>query len=478
MEAALPDPYSHRIGLLADPHIHATRIPGIDGPAQRPLEETLGSTRVYNESVPAMRCALDAMEAQGIALVLILGDLTDDGQATDLDLSRAILAEYEARGMRFLMVPGNHDMFGMRGRDLVQGWLVGGAVQRRSSAPGADVLDPEMRQLGYPEALARLPGLGFTPDLRDLHWESPFGTDDWAGRTYALGGHRQIDASYLVEPVEGVWILSLDANHFPPQDPPAAGALDPVADPSTLGWAAVLRDRPYLAAWMTDVAERARDGNKRLIAISHYPMLEPADRALAADLPLHGRAADSARDAVAEALRRTGIGRVMTAHYHVSADLWLGGADGRVLANHAVPSPVTWPGAWRSLGPDGLVTHLIRPTDYVEGDPYGGALPLDDYGAFLLKHYEAQLPARYYALEWPAPALEALGGLTLGALVPGAGALADLPARLVADDWYHLRKGAPIAPERLRLYRRYWADPLAGLTRRLSAFAKDYPAAV
>lgn len=473
----MTDPFSHRIGLLADPHVHATRIAGIEGPALRPLGETMASTRVYNESVPAMRAALEAMAARGIALVLILGDLTDDGQAADLDLARSILADYEARGMRFLMVPGNHDMFGMRGRDLVQGWLVEGRVQRRASAPGFDVLDPGMRQLGYPEALARLPGLGFTPDPRDLHWESPFGTADWDARVYELEGRRQIDASYLVEPVEGVWILSLDANHFPPRAVPARGALEPVGDPSTLGWGPVLADRPYLAAWMADVAGRARDGGKRLIAMSHYPMLEPADRALALDLPLHGRAADPARDAVAEALRRTGIGHVFTAHYHVAADLWLGGPDGRVLANHAVPSPVTWPGAWRSLGPEGLVTHLIRPEVYVEGDPYGGALPLDDYGAFLRAHYEAQLPARYYAVEWPAPALEALGGLTLAALIPGAGALADLPARTVADDWYHLRKGAPIPAERLRLYARHWSDPLAGLTRRLSAFAAGYAAA-
>ncbi|WP_164876111.1 metallophosphoesterase family protein [Falsirhodobacter deserti] len=476
----MTDPYSHRIGLLADPHVHATRIPGIEGPALRPLADTMASSRVYNESVPAFRAALEGMEAQGIGLVLILGDLTDDGQETDLRTARAILAEHEARGMRFLMVPGNHDMFGMRGRHLMQSYLAQGGVQRRCSAPGADVLDPGMRSLGYPEALALLPGLGFTPDPRDLHWETPFGTADWAARAYDLtaGGitHRQIDASYLVEPAEDLWILSVDANHFPPVAQPAAGALDPVADPNSQGWGPVLRDRPYLAAWMADVARRARDGGKRLITISHYPMIEPADRALALDLPLRDGQPDPARAGVAEALRQTGIGHVMTAHYHLDADLWLGGADGRVLANHAVPSTVTWPGAYRTLGPDGLVTHPVRPSQYSEGDPYDGALPLDDYGAFLKAHYEAQLPWRYYASEWPKAALSRLDEVPLAQLIPEAGPVADMPARVAADDWYHLRKGAPIPPERLRIYARLAANPLDGLTRRLTAFARDYAA--
>ncbi|MDB6452644.1 metallophosphoesterase family protein [Falsirhodobacter sp. 20TX0035] len=466
MTRTSPDPHRHRIGLLADPHVHATRLPGVDGPALRPVEEVMASTRVYNESVPAFRAALEGMEARDVSLVLLLGDLTDDGQETDLRTARAILAEHEARGMRFLMVPGNHDMFGMKGRHLTQGYVIDGRVQRRSSQPAAgEVHDPGMRALGYPEALALLPGLGFTPDPSDLHWESPFGTADWAGRIYGPNG--QIDASYLVEPVEGVWILSLDANHFVPGA--ARGSIEGLADPNHQGWAAVLRDRPYLLAWMTDVATRARDGGKRLIAMSHYPMLEPADRALALDLPLRGGAPDAQRDAVAEALRGTGIGRVVTAHYHVNADVWLGGPDGRVLANHAVPSPVTWPGAYRTLGPEGLVTHPVRPFPYAEGDPYAGTLPLDDYGAFLKAHYEAQMAWRYYGPEWPEAALKGLETARIAGI--------DLPARQVSDDWYHLRKGAPIPEERLRLYRRLSPDPLTALTRRLTAFVQGYSAA-
>lgn len=455
------DPHALRIGLLADPHVHVARVAGLDGPALRPLAEVLASSRVFNESVPAFRAALAGMEAQGIRLVLILGDLTGDGQEAELRLAREILAEHEARGMRFLMVPGNHDMFGMKGRHRQQGYLVDGHVQTRSSTAGADVLDPDMRLLGYPEALALLPGLGFTPDPRDLHWESPFGTADWGGRTYGAG---QIDASYLVEPVEGLWILSLDANHFVAGQ--ADGAIEPLADPNHQGWAGVLRDRPYMAAWMTDVADRARSLGKRLVAMSHYPMIEPADRALALDLPLHGGSPDPARAAVAQALCRTGIGRVVTAHYHVDADVHLEG-DGCGLTNHAVPSPVTWPGAWRSLGPEGLRTHPVRPAVFTESDPYGGALPLDDYGAFLKAHYEAQLPWRYYALEWPDRALQALE----------TGHVLGLPARIVAQDWYHLRKGAPVPEDRLRRYRDISADPVAALTRSLVAFVQGYSAA-
>ena len=48
---------------------------------------------------------------------------------------------------------------------------------------------------------------------------------------------RMIDASYLVEPVDGLWLLSIDANVFEPRD----GDLDPAAEASYIdstdaGW--------------------------------------------------------------------------------------------------------------------------------------------------------------------------------------------------------------------------------------------------
>lgn len=83
-----------------------------------------------------------------------------------------------------------------------------------------------------------------------------------------------------------VWIRSLDADHF--VSGRAKGPIEGLADPNHQGWEAVARDRPYLLDGMTEMAARARDGGKRLIAMSPYPMPESADRALAPDLLLRG----------------------------------------------------------------------------------------------------------------------------------------------------------------------------------------------
>jgi 3',5'-cyclic AMP phosphodiesterase CpdA len=47
----------------------------------RTLADTMISTRVFNEGGPAFRAVLDDIVARGIRLVVIAGDLTDDGQA-------------------------------------------------------------------------------------------------------------------------------------------------------------------------------------------------------------------------------------------------------------------------------------------------------------------------------------------------------------------------------------------------------------
>src|SRR5690606_39128897 len=86
---------------------------------------------------------------------------------------------------------------------------------------------------------------------------------------------RMIDASYLVEPVEGLWLLSLDANVFEPRN----GAHDPVPeasyhDSTDAGWNAMLRHKPFVLEWASWVAARARAAGKHLLVFSHYPMID------------------------------------------------------------------------------------------------------------------------------------------------------------------------------------------------------------
>ena len=109
------------IAVVADPHYHDVdyRPGGGRGPgvAFRTLADTAKSTRVFNESFAAFPALLDDIVARGIRIVVLLGDLTDDGQASTMRAAVALLDRYRARhGLRFFATPGNHDLYAIHGR--------------------------------------------------------------------------------------------------------------------------------------------------------------------------------------------------------------------------------------------------------------------------------------------------------------------------------------------------------------------------
>src|SRR5690606_34533404 len=115
--------------------------------------------------------------------------------------------------------------------------------------------------------------IGFFRRAPDLHWETPFGTSDaLEDRRYEVaspdGRHVRsfVDASYLVEPVEDVWLLSIDANVFVPRTGETFAAASEEFDDSTdAGYNALVTHRPYLIKWIADVSKRAEQLGKRLI---------------------------------------------------------------------------------------------------------------------------------------------------------------------------------------------------------------------
>ncbi|MCA9720445.1 MAG: hypothetical protein KC468_37630, partial [Myxococcales bacterium] len=93
-----------RLAVIADPHHHDTGwVPvgtGLPG-AIRSYADTAASTRVFNESGPAFRAALDRAVSEGARHLLLVGDLTDDGQTPNISSAIALLDEYRRRhGLR------------------------------------------------------------------------------------------------------------------------------------------------------------------------------------------------------------------------------------------------------------------------------------------------------------------------------------------------------------------------------------------
>jgi 3',5'-cyclic AMP phosphodiesterase CpdA len=482
-----------RLAVIADPHFHDcawipknSTLPG----AIRTLSETFDSTRVFNESGPAFRAALDCAVAQGARLAILIGDLTDDGQEPNIRGAMALLADYRRRHrLRVFATPGNHDLFGLAGRPQTKTFI---------AADGQPVVvdsarSPDAATLGTLPALQKMARLGYQPDEEDLHWETPFGTDpDWGARSYDVaspdGGTicRMIDASYLVEPVAGLWLLSIDANVCVPRNG-ATDFTDPAQfhDPADGGWPAVLRHRRHLLPWMKDVAQRAQAAGKQLIAYSHYPALDPLGNASADEVALFGPTGLARRAPggdVAMAFAETGVGVHFSGHLHVNDTARHSGPEGQFL-NIAVPSPVGFPPAMKmaEIAPDSITLRTLSLANSPAHDaafvaygseaasaglPAPDAIRTTDYGSFMDAHLRAVVSRRYIPREWHADMADFFGTHRMAdflALIGVDGQAPDMALQLFAEDWYRLRKGGEAAvgyipAKRLAFYRQLCAQ--------------------
>lgn len=325
-----------RIAVVADIHLHdlhggygliETRGSAL---ALRTFKDTIASTRVFNESRAALLAILDDIVRRGIRDVVVIGDYSDDGQPAAVTALKQILSGYESRhGLRFFVTLGNHDCFGPLPRDQAKRLTLGDDP--------TPVLVP-MRGMSTAEAMAAMADYGIARPDNVVHWETPFGDRTALDARFPPGGAPLLlDASYLVEPQPGLWLLMLDANVFSQVD----GQWQLKANAA---WDHVLAERPYLIDWIADVARRADQSGKTLIAFSHYPALP---------LPFSGDGIET-RAISAETWRArmpspesghrlaaAGLKLHFSGHMHVAEKVTLGD-----LTNIAVPSPVAWPGGY------------------------------------------------------------------------------------------------------------------------------------
>lgn len=440
-----------RIAVIADAHFHDIDVPfGAGGPSVRRLAETARSTRVFNESAAALRHALDGIAARGIRLVVLLGDYSDDGQRPTLAALSRLLDEYRARGLRFLATPGNHDAYGAAGRHRSKRFLCEGGYRVVTSDPTcrdpeaqAVEVDPAMACLGLRDSLRATPGLGYCRDPADLHWESPFGKAALDARTYGPLG--LVDASYLVEPALGLWLLMIDANVYPP-DPAGHG------DSTDAGWAAMGQHKGFVLDWIGDVAARAARLGKQLLAFSHYPLFGPLAATVQAERSLLGPHGLVARVPPPEAAHwgiAAGLRVHFSGHLHVNETNRL--RRGGFLVNVSVPSLVAWPAAYKIVTPfpdrvdvetvsicdmvvPSRIQHAYRAEAALTGSAAAPLLQSQTYGAFLWAHLGHLVTRRFLRRDWPRDLAEA---------VRDSGSTAGL------EDWYRLRMGGDLTRDRL-----------------------------
>ncbi len=481
-------PYA--VAVLADAHFHD---PGgdfggagivVDGArlVLRSWADTRIAARAFNETAGALTAALEKVAVAGVRHVVLAGDYSDDGQAENIRRLVAVLQGFEDRcGLRFYAIPGNHDLYGPHGKHVTSRFVSapGHTVMVTSDAEQAEagaVVTPAMRCGGQPAALLPMARFGLFRQPEYLHWESPFGQDDRPeARMYdAVSGdgsvtQRLMDASYLVEPEPGLWLLMIDANVFEPRaGRPDAMRKKAFIGPSDAGWNAMLRVKPFLLGWIADVTARARALGKTLVSVSHYPALDPFQDVVGSERALFGDTAIVRRTPgpqVAQALIAAGLRWHIGGHMHVNATTRT--EDGR-LTDLSLPSLAAFPAAFKIIRASGdAVSVETVSLEDVPSDPgisavyraegQGEALPL---GAFLVAQRRAHVLERRLVHDWP-PELRALvEARDAGFVVELAGgdlaefaqrhglsvaALAACPLKDLIADAYLIKVAGPLA---------------------------------
>ena len=306
-----------KIAVIADVHLQDvygtledTDYAGLRNPKNgkyaliRTMGSQLRSTRIFNENYFAFLAALDDVVKRNVKHVILPGDFSDDGQPLHIRGLKRILSQYtKLHGISFFLITGNHDVVqpydhvdgkhDFLGEDGKPQPILSHSALYKSDASMAHpaVITSDIQNLGYTGITRLLADFGFFPQKSNLYWESPF--SDYSYDTYNFQDAKKSasldnrsyliakndvplpDISYLVEPVNGLWLLALDANTYLKKEIKPNDSKFSQEYPNTgLGLDNLLKSKKYLIDWVQKVVQEAEKRGKTLIAFSHYPMVD------------------------------------------------------------------------------------------------------------------------------------------------------------------------------------------------------------
>ncbi|MGN7810753.1 metallophosphoesterase [Flavobacterium sp. 22076] len=384
-----------QIAFIADAHLQDifakfedSNYNGIPNPATgkyaniRTMNSQLHSTRIFNENYFAFLEALNDIVKRDIKQVVLPGDFSDDGQPVHVRGLRKILNEYSQKhGLSFYVTTGNHDVVRPFSQDAIKTDFLGkdGKEQIISSSPDnlgknkkelEPIITADIKNWGYKETINEMRDFGFFPKKTDLYWETPFSNYNYDNynfeeaqkesvlekRTYLIKNTNLYlpDASYLVEPIKGIWLLAIDANAYVPNEKLSGEPNNPYDfSGANTGYNNVLIYKNHLLNWVKKVAAEAKQRGKVLIAFSHYPMVDFNDDASPELKQLFGankmqlqRVPD---EEVAQQFADAGIQIHFGGHMHINDTGVRTSAKGNTLFNIQTPSLAAYMPAYKIL---------------------------------------------------------------------------------------------------------------------------------
>lgn len=274
--AFMPDVHFHDIyGHFENKAFKGIATETANGPEYatiRSMQSQLQSTRLFNENYFALIAALDDVVARGIKYVALPGDFSDDGQPIHMRGLKKVLDKYHRdHGIEFFATNGNHDpvkpfthpagkmdYLGDDGKEqpiFSHGHSECDSSKATNNSDSkkkhAVVCAADVQELGYEPIMELLGEHGFYPKNNYVYFETPYSSytsknyshkkakteTEFAKRQYEIcnqgtadqyknpGKYKQgnytdctqvPDSSYLVEPINGVWLLAIDANIYQP----------------------------------------------------------------------------------------------------------------------------------------------------------------------------------------------------------------------------------------------------------------------
>ncbi|MCY0977228.1 metallophosphoesterase [Chryseobacterium wangxinyae] len=369
-----------QIAFLADVHFQDlygdfsdNAFKGVENPKTkkksllRTMNSQLHSTRIFNENYFAFLSALDDVAKRGIKIVALPGDFTDDGQAYNLRGLKQILDEYQKKyGIRFFITTGNHDPVSPFRKNGGKSDFLGEdgspinifSTKNSVKDNGQETfITKDIAMCGYFEIMDMLEEFGFYPSEKDLFWESPYEhssyenysfkkalkSSEYSKRMYEVSpGFIIPDLSYVVEPVNGIWLLALDGNTYLPKNL----SNDPT-DPdnfnsASIGYNNILSNKRHLIDWVKKISKEAEKNNKILIAFTHYPMVDYNDGASENIKNLLGESKwqldRMPHDSIAKVFADAGLKLHFAGHLHINDTGIKTFENGKMLVNVQVPS--------------------------------------------------------------------------------------------------------------------------------------------
>lgn len=468
---------AQRIAFISDPHIQDV----VGHPELvRTWESQARSTRLFNENYFAFIAALDDAAHRDIKWVVLPGDLTDNGQELTCQAVTRILHGYEQRyGMRFFMTTGNHDPnypvsmhWGQKdflSREGLPRVIYSDSCQFFLPNKPQEILTPDtvvpgLKCLGYPELVQEWHDFGFLPHKGDVYWEHPDNPTQYP------------DASYLVEPEPGLWLLSIDGSVHTLKDIPSPSFPYPY-NGSWPGYNNVLEYKPFLIDWVRSVVRRSHEQGKRLVVFSHYPLLDFNNGATDIVREAWGeKAFDLSRvpkPGVAKTFHDAGVRLHIAGHMHVNNT---GVSDN--LVNVQVPSVAGYMPAYKilTIENDSIYDFQTIPIDSVPDydaffSRYGNLFPLssqplaiNNYRQFCAQWFTELVANRFVKQDLPQALqdyLPQMGGTYPDASSP-TGEATWTGLELITD-LYRLRFAGSLALDdipkaRLQAYEAYFAS--------------------